>query len=478
MGDNQFSNNNENGFFSPEQQYNTYPSQNQFMQNNQPPHTYNNYVPQQIPRENEQINFDNETAFYEGSQINTNYNDDYTNSAAEQICRNLTDEYKKKSKKINTFFWCILPVIAVLIGICAGYVINHWSNIEVSTQNNKSNNLSGGTSEEGAENYANPNGPQIESQETPSGSGNNGTILNNAETAYETICDSVVSVRVYSNSGTGGSQGSGVIIDNSGYIATNSHVIGDTRDVRVSVILSNNKVYSADVIGFDADIDLAVIKIDCDNLTPANFANSDNIKIGQVALAIGCPYGSGFSNSLTQGIVSAVDRTLTLSTTVKYIQTDAAINPGNSGGPLINVYGQVIGINTAKISATGYEGMGFAIPSNTVIEVVNQIIKNGYVPARARLGATVALLSSNNEYGLDYGVEIVEFAETTAFSGSSVKEGDIILEMDGVKIYSFEDINTVLNSHSPNDSIQVVMYRPETNQKYNDTITFISSSSL
>lgn len=402
--------------------------------------------------------------FQNNTVDNTNYSDNYNSSN--------TDLPYRKTKKRKALFWSIMPTTVVLLGLCVGYSTYYWStlsdlNIDSSLDINK------GTSQDNAEQYANPNGPQISSQDTPIGSSSE----NNAETAYEVIQKSVVSIKAYT-SNSSGHQGSGVIIDKSGYIVTNSHVIGDTRDIRVSVILNNDKVYSADVIGFDADIDIAVLKIDAENLLPATFANSDNIKIGQTALAIGSPYGSGFSNSLTQGIVSALDRKLTLSTTVKYIQTDAAINPGNSGGPLINIYGQVMGINTAKISATGYEGMGFAIPSNTVIDVANQIIKNGYVVGRARIGAIIGLLSENNEYGLEYGAEIVEFSETNAFSGTNINEGDIILEMDGIKLYSLVDIDNVLNKHSPGDEVEVIIYKPNTKETITTKIKFISSSSL
>ncbi len=376
-----------------------------------------------------------------------------------------------KIKKKKGLFWSVLPTTAVLLGICIGYSIYSWRTLSDSDIVLSENDKVG--SEENADKYANPNGPQISTQDTPTiNSGEN-----NAETAYQKIADSVVSVKAYTTD-TSGHLGSGVIIDESGYIVTNSHVIEDRRDINVSVVLNNGKSYEAQVIGFDSDVDIAILKISADDLLPATFANSDNIKIGQTALAIGSPYGSGFSNSLTQGIISAVDRKLTLSTTVKYIQTDAAINPGNSGGPLINIYGQVIGINTAKISKSGYEGMGFSIPSNTVIEFANQIIKNGYVIGRARIGATIGILKDNNQYGLEYGVEIVEFASTSSFSGTGVEEGDIILEMDGVKLKTVDDIDSVLNNHAPGDEVQILVYKPSTKQTITETIKFISSSLL
>ncbi len=189
--------------------------------------------------------------------------------------------------------------------------------------------------------------------------------------AYNTVTDAVVSIACFEEKITDNDEdiigeGTGTIISSDGYIVTNSHVIGDTNTYKINVVLNSSDEYPAKVVGYDTRTDLAVLKIDAKDLTYVDFGDSSLVEVGQDIVAIGNPGGQSFQNSLTKGIVSAVDRELELSQNVTYIQLDAAINPGNSGGPLCNIYGQVIGINTAKIASQEYEGMGFAIPSATV----------------------------------------------------------------------------------------------------------------
>ena len=181
------------------------------------------------------------------------------------------------------------------------------------------------------------------------------------------------------------STGSGVIISQDGYIVTNYHVIENSRSL--SVILNTGEELEAKVIGFDERSDLAVIKIEKNGLTYANFGDSSQVMVGEVAIAIGNPLGTELMGTVTQGIISAVNRTVTIDNkTLTLIQTDAAINNGNSGGALVNSYGEVIGINSVKMAATGVEGIGFAIPSNTVKTVVDDVISYGYVRGRLILG--------------------------------------------------------------------------------------------
>ena len=190
------------------------------------------------------------------------------------------------------------------------------------------------------------------------------------------------------------SQGTGIVLSEDGYIATNSHVIGDSRSLYyVEVVTNEGTTYEAKVIGYDSRTDLAVLKINAKGLTPAQFCDSEYVEVGQDVIAVGNPGGIEFQNSLTRGVVSALNRELSLSSQVTYIQTDAAINPGNSGGPLCNMYGQVIGINTAKISSSSYEGMGFAIPSRTVKEIVDDLI------AKERLAGLQSY--ENNKFALE-----------------------------------------------------------------------------
>lgn len=307
---------------------------------------------------------------------------------------------------------------------------------------------------------ANPNGPQIETASTPENSDNN-----EAVTIYNKVSPSIVGIISYPAGTdytiTESGEGSGIIISSDGYIATNSHVINDSKDTGILVKLSTNEEYIGAVVGFDKRTDLAVVKIDAKNLPVAEFANSDSVTIGQNAYAIGNPGGLQFSNSLTKGTISAINRTISSSSAVKYIQTDAAINPGNSGGALINSYSQIIGINTSKLVSEEYEGMGFAIPSNTVISIVNNIIRNGYVKGRAYLGITASEWSTYAAKKNDtpVGVKIESLSEENAFSSSDVQIGDIITEIDGKTIKDLSSMFDAIDEHKPGDRISIKLFR-------------------
>ena len=208
-------------------------------------------------------------------------------------------------------------------------------------------------------------------------------------------------------------QGTGIIVSSDGYIVTNSHVIGDSKTAyKYQVINNDGKKYTANVVGYDTRTDLAVLKIKGKNLKPVHFVKKSHLQVGEDIIAVGNPGGLDFQNSLTKGIVSAKDRTLDDST-VSYIQTDAAVNPGNSGGPLCNLYGEVIGITTAKINSATYEGMGFAIPTDTVETIVNNIIKYGYVENRVRLGIVGVAVdeTASTALGIPQGILITEIAD-------------------------------------------------------------------
>lgn len=307
---------------------------------------------------------------------------------------------------------------------------------------------------------ANPNGPQIEAASTPENSNNN-----EAVTVYNKVSKSIVGIISYPAGTdytiTESGEGSGIIISSDGYIATNSHVINDSKDTGILVKLSSNEEYIGAVVGFDKRTDLAVVKIDAKNLPVAEFANSDSVNIGQNAYAIGNPGGLQFSNSLTKGTISAINRTISSNSAVKYIQTDAAINPGNSGGALINSYGQIIGINTSKLVSEEYEGMGFAIPSNTVISIVNNIIRNGYVKGRAYLGITASEWSTYAAKKNDtpVGVKIESLSVQNVFSGSDVQTGDIITEIDGKTVKNLSSMFDAIDGHKPGDRVSIKLFR-------------------
>ena len=195
----------------------------------------------------------------------------------------------------------------------------------------------------------------------------------------------------------------------------------------------------------------------------AEFSDSSLVEVGQDIVAIGNPGGASFQNSLTKGIVSAVERELELGANGTYIQIDAAINPGNSGGPLCNIYGQVIGINTAKISAEEYEGMGFAIPSNKVAQIANYLIHYGYVKDRVRLGLMGREVDEEMIYNYDvpYGVLITEISEGGPLDNTNIELFDIITEINGVEVSSFQEVFSELEKYKPNEKVTLTLYRLE-----------------
>ena len=291
-----------------------------------------------------------------------------------------------------------------------------------------------------------------------------------ARNAYRKVKDAVVYVTVYSNaSGVGDDtykdgNGTGIIISSDGYIITNSHVVNDTKNVGVEILTNDNTTYEAVVVGFDTRTDLAVLKIDGKDLTAAEFVNSDQIEIGQLAFAVGNPAGKNYSNTLTGGLVSALNRTVPTSTLVSYIQTDAAINPGNSGGPLMNSAGQVMGVTTIKIASTDYEGMGFAIPSNTAIEIANSIISTGYVEGRVKLGVMAKSYASyDGANNVIKGIQIQEIMDDSSLKGSDkVQIGDVVTHIEGTATPDFSTWYTQLAKYEAGDTVTLTIYRPPT----------------
>lgn len=288
------------------------------------------------------------------------------------------------------------------------------------------------------------------------------------QSAYNAVTDAVVSILCYEDEITDKpediiGEGTGTVISSDGYIVTNSHVIGDTNAYTINVVLNNSKEYKAKVVGFDSRTDLAVLKIDAKDLKFAKFSDSSYVEVGQDIVAIGNPGGQSFQNSLTKGIISAVDRELSLNSNVNYIQLDAAINPGNSGGPLCNLYGQVIGINTAKIASEEYEGMGFAIPSNTVAQIANDLIHYGYVKDRVMLGLVGMQVNAEMKYNYNVpdGILISSISEGGPLDNTDIKEYDILTAINDVEVTSFQDVYRELAKYKPGDKVTLTLYRLE-----------------
>lgn len=272
------------------------------------------------------------------------------------------------------------------------------------------------------------------------------------------------------NSTTASAEGSGIIISEDGYILTNNHIVNSSSNNsyyeiqkanKVSVYLYNDQTeYSATIIGTDEQTDLAVIKIDKTGLTPAELGDSSQVQVGEFSMAVGNPLG--LESSVTAGIISAVDRKVTDSDgkTFTLIQTDAAINSGNSGGALVNAEGKVIGINTLKVSGTGIEGMGFAIPINSTKEIYEQLIQYNKVK-RPYIGITgLDLDQKTADYNkLVVGIYIKDIETFSAAEKAGMKIGDVIIGADGKTVTTMDQLNEIKNSHNIGDTIEIKLNR-------------------
>ncbi len=255
------------------------------------------------------------------------------------------------------------------------------------------------------------------------------------------------------------SLGSGVIISSDGYIVTNNHVVKNADEITVT-LPGESKEYKAKVIGKDALTDIAVIKIDKKGLKAIKIADSSKIKPGDLVFAIGNPFGIG--ETVTQGIVSATNRNnVGINTYENFIQTDAAINPGNSGGALVDSRGALIGINSAIITRSGgNNGIGFAIPSNMVKDVVKKLIEKGKIE-RGYLGVIIEDLKGDLKdlYAHDYGAVIVDVTKESAAAKAGLKRGDLIIEVDGKKIEDANQLKTVIGSYPPGKEVKITYER-------------------
>ncbi|MEE0865657.1 MAG: trypsin-like peptidase domain-containing protein [Clostridia bacterium] len=379
---------------------------------------------------------------------------------------------KVKKEKSNLGFGkgFLVPFVSgvlgcsVVIGTCFGvpsireYLLG---NSKMSSNNTSSNNLSTG--------YVNQN-----------------SLSNYSDTsvfAANKILPSIVGIKVEYNVNsmfsmfgrqsqptTATATGSGIIISEDGYILTNNHIVSSTSSesyyevseaTKVTVTLFNDETeYEAKIVGKDEQTDLAVIKIEKSGLSKADFADSDSIKVGEFAMAVGNPLG--MQSSVTCGIISAVNREVTESDGKKFtlIQTDASINAGNSGGALVNSEGKVVGINTLKLSGTGIEGMGFAIPINSTKDITSQLIQYSKVK-RPYIGITGLDLNEQmaKTYKLVVGVYVKSIEDFSAAEKAGIKAGDVIVEAEGKKIKKMDELNEIKNSHKIGDEFKIKVNR-------------------
>lgn len=308
----------------------------------------------------------------------------------------------------------------------------------------------------------------ISSPSATSTSANDGL---SGEEIYAKVSPSVVSIQAVNLTSGEGGTGSGVIMSADGYIITNNHVVVDentgVQQDKITVYMSDGTSFPAEVIGLDEQTDLAVLKIGPagTTLTPAEFGDSNSLLVGEEVYAIGSPGGLDLANTITGGHISALNRDITIDDRVmSLIQTDAAINPGNSGGALINKYGQVIGITSAKLGISYYEGLGFAIPMDTVKPIVDELIQNGYIAGRPQIGISGQNVSAQQSaaYGIPQGVRVINVDSRSNAAAAGVQANDIITGINGTEVTDMDGVNAVKDKLSAGDKITLTLYRMST----------------
>lgn len=407
------------------------------------------------------------------------------------------NSYSIPKSKVGFFRGFLVPFIAGALG---SLILIGASLSIPSIRDSISNKLSSTTSKE-ATNKSEENSNNILNNFLPVSSGTTISIKDYSETSIAVankVLPSVVGIKVtysvnspyYSYYGmtnsTATATGSGVIITDDGYILTNNHVVSSSstssyyqvsQATSITVTLYNDSTeYEATIVGTDEQTDLAVLKIEKTGLTAAELGDSNSVQVGEFAMAIGNPLE--MESTVTTGIISAKDRTITSDNiSYKVIQTDAAINSGNSGGALINADGKVIGINTLKLSGSGIEGIGFAIPINDTISVYQQLITNGKV-ARPYIGISGRNIDETaaKQYNLSKaGVYVVSVEEFSSAEKAGIKAGDLIVEFDGKAILTMDELNQIKNEHNIGDEIKIKLIR--NNEEKEVTLTLGENNS-
>ena len=286
---------------------------------------------------------------------------------------------------------------------------------------------------------------------------------------------SAVSTNIFGQRVESASSGSGFVITQDGYIVTNHHVVASASSVKVTMY--DGKEYSAAVVGSDSDYDVAVLKVETTGLQPVTLGNSADVNVGDTVLAIGNPLGE-LTFSMSQGIVSCCDRAINVSgTPFNMIQVDASINPGNSGGPLMNLYGEVVGIVSAKYSSysnTAVEGLGFAIPIGDVQAVITDIMENGQITSKPSMGIIAGTMTrqmaAQYQIDKDNGVFVYSVDKGGAGEKAGLRMGDVITKVDSMEITSMEDLTAAKKGHRAGDTVTVIYYRD--GQNYSTELTF------
>ncbi len=403
----------------------------------------------------------NSTYYYTGTPDNGGFN------------ANNNQGKKKKGIKI------VLSVVAIILAVSIGFGLGSLTNSDNNTDKNSSTN---GDSTIIGSSETPDSTPQVTGDKLP------------IEKIAEIGRASNVGVLVYSNNGYTANkeagEGTGIVakVSDDGkytYILTCAHVISD-KGVSVKILLEDGTTYNADIVGFDQQTDVGVLRVQANNLNCAEFGDFSKLKVGSAVYAVGNPGGSEFFGSFTNGIVSAISRSINneIGYTMDCIQHNAAINPGNSGGALYNEYGQVIGINSSKIASTEYEGMSFSIPISTALEVANNIIAKGYVPNRPKLGITYSLASSHSTYamvvqikGLPAGSLIVRsISADSSLKDTKVQIGDMITAVNGQKLDTADVLLDIIDQSQVGDTLKLQICRVNTDysiEEFEITVTLV-----
>lgn len=388
---------------------------------------------------------------YDGEQDQEVLNLGYVNKDSEGT----PTYYKKAKRKPNIFVACLLSVVATAILIVGGmyayenvfdYVKTHQGAGNTTAQ--QSNTSSKAST---LEQLAKKDGSEM-------------SIVDIANKVGPAVCGITVSQQIQSFFGTqlAEGSGSGIIISEDGYIVTNQHVIEDADTVKV--ILSTGQEYEGTVVGQDVSTDLAVVKIDETGLPVAELGYSSELEVGELAIAIGNPLGQEFAGSLTVGVISALNRTVSLEDrTYTLIQTDAAINSGNSGGALVNSLGQVVGINSLKVSSA--EGLGFAIPIDIAKPIIEELITNGSVTGRPVIGVSLREIDegTSEQYNVPQGLYVVYVTEFGAAEKAGIRQADVIIEADGQKVSTVAELNAIKNQKKAGDKLTLKIKRAKDN---------------
>ena len=419
-----------------------------------------------------------------GENYRQNTNGPYTYANDPYPYRNAQRGYaypeQSEQKKSNggKIFGIITGVLCLILIVALVAVIVSGKKNGVNTPDK----VNAGISDE--EETVNENVDMLETAESPEAVGKTdakGEL--SAKEIYKKVLATSVGVLVYNKSDTLASEGSGVLFqqDKDGkytYVVTCAHVISDAN-VTIMVQTHDEQEYKAEIVGYDNRTDIGVLKIKADGLSLAEIGDSDKLAVGDTVYAIGNPGGVEFANSFTSGMVSALDRPVNSSSsgyTMECIQHTAAINPGNSGGALVNVFGQVIGINSMKIVDDEYEGMGFSVPSSVFVDIVNNIIAHGYVANRPKLGITYVAAQNYNSYGMFVAIKelpkgsivIYSIAEDSSLANTEAQEGDLIVAVNGVDLDDSSYLPELVEKSNVGDKLTLSLIRINRDYSYEE----------